>query len=260
MRKVAIRLPRAQELLINSPDDLFVPRILEERGIARYEPDTLAATLAALSLRSGLFVDVGANIGVFSILSSAVLGRSCLAFEPLPDAAAVLEDTVSRYDLPVKVSRVALSNHAGQAEFFVSAQTDSSSGLNRRFRPVKDTLTVDVAPLDDIVGDQEIALVKIDTETTEPQVLEGCESLISRQKPLLIVEVLQGRTEDQLQAFVDRKNYVAYHIDERDVWTPSDSVAGDPHYNFNNWLFAPEPLSSRFWDELSRWRREIKTA
>jgi FkbM family methyltransferase len=260
MRKVAIRLPNEREILLEAPEHLFVPRILQEKGMARYEPDSLAASLAVLSLRDGLFVDVGANIGVFSILTSAVLNRQCMAFEPLPDAAAVLEDVARRYDLPVTVSRVALSNHSGQEEFFVSAQTDSSSGLNRRFRPVKESFTVDVAPLDDLLREQEIALVKIDTETTEPQVLEGCQRIIDSNRPYLIVEVLKGRTEDQLQAFLDAQEYVAYHIDDRETWAASESIQGDPNYNFNNWLFSPVPLDSSFWAELTHWRRELQSA
>src|SRR5690606_37893856 len=115
--------------------------------------------------------------------------------EPLPDAAAVLSSLTAKYGLPISVSRIALSDRDGEATFYVSAQSDTSSGLNHAFRKPRDQFSVTLARMDDLLGGQKVGLLKIDTETTEPAVLAGAERIIDTQRPPMIIEVLKNRTE-----------------------------------------------------------------
>jgi FkbM family methyltransferase len=243
---------------MTSPKDLYVPKVLARDGLAKYEPDSLAAALAIVEAREGVFVDVGANVGVFALVVAGVTGRASLAFEPLPAAAEVLEATVRRHRLDVAVSRVALADRDGITEFFVSATTDSSSGLDEKFRPVSARFPVTLARLDDVLGTRAPSLIKIDTETTEPAVLAGSVATIERHRPPFLVEVLYRRTEDAIQAFFTERGYAAYHVTSADRWEAADRVTGDPKYAFNNWLFTPEPLDDAFFTALMRWRIALR--
>lgn len=256
-RVVALRLPGGRVLRMVAPKALFVPKLLARDGLARYEPDSLAAALALVGRRDGVFVDVGANVGVFALVVAGVTGRRCLAFEPLPAAAEVLEATVRRHRLEVEVSRVALADRAGTAEFFVSATTDSSSGLDAKFRPSSSSFAVTLARLDDVLGDRAPCLIKIDTETTEPAVLAGTSATIARHRPPVLVEVLHGRTERAIDAYFSDRGYIAYHVDGSPRWTPADRVVGDPTHAHNNWLFTPAPLDDAFFAALDRWRTAL---
>lgn len=240
-----------------APQALYVPKLLARHGLARYEPDSLAATLALVEARDGVFVDVGANVGVFALVVAGVLGRRCLAFEPLPEAARVLEATARRHRLDIEVSRAALSDRGGTATFFVSATTDSSSGLDAKFRPAASSFDVTLARLDDVLADRAPSAVKIDTETTEPAVLAGAAAAIDRHRPPLLVEVLHNRTEAAIEAWFAGRGYTAYHVTPAVRWTPAARVAGDPTHAHNNWLFAPAPLDDAFFAALARWRAAL---
>lgn len=258
MRHVKLRFPDGTVVQMDAPEHLFIPRVLERDGLGKYETDSMAAALALVRLRPGPFVDVGSNVGVFSLLVAAIAGRRCLAFEPLPDAADVLVQTAARHRLPIEVSRVALSDRDGTADFFVSARTDSSSGLDRKFRPVKSSFPVTLARLDDVLEGPAPALLKIDTETTEPAVLAGAVRTIDEHRPPLLIEVLKGRTEDKIQAFFADRGYSWYHVTSEAQWAPQAKVEGDATYAHNNWLFAPDPLTVDFWRELTRWRGALE--
>lgn len=258
MRHVRLRLPSAS-LEMQAPDHLYIPRVLQKNGLANYEPETLAAVLTLVEARPGVFVDVGANVGVFSLLVASELQRPCVAFEPLPDAAAVLSETVAHHRLPVEVSRLALADRDSESTFYVSAQTDSSSGLNRRFRKAKTSFKVATARADSELSGRKVSLLKLDTETTEPAVLSGATRLIDQERPPLIIEVLKGRTESSIAAFFEDRSYSWYQITNEVPWTPSGVIAGDPSYQYNNWLFTPEPLQDGFWSSFDRWRARLRT-
>src|SRR5207249_1807294 len=64
-------------------------------------------------LRAGeLFLDVGANIGSYTVLASKICGARTIAFEPAPDAAAMLERNVAANDITerVRAHRIALGD------------------------------------------------------------------------------------------------------------------------------------------------------
>lgn len=262
-RHVTLAMPDDRSVEMSAPRHLYIPRVLEQSGLATYETDTLAAVLAALAGRDGVFVDVGANVGVFSLVVAAVTGVECLAFEPLPDAAEVLATTAARSRLPISVSRAALSDRAGQATFYVSAKSDASSGLDASFRAASASFDVELARLDDVLADRTPAVIKIDTETTEPAVLAGAARTIEAKRPWLVVEVLHGRTEPALEAFFRPRGYHWYQIDGDERWRARSSIVGDPTYAHANWLFCPTPPDEAFWWRLQQWRaafRRLRTA
>ncbi len=239
---------------MDAPGDLYIPRILQEKGLHNYEPETLAVALTLSSTCDGLFVDVGANVGVFSLVVAGVLGKPVKAFEPLPNAAKVLKETAERHELPIDVSRVALSDKDGEAEFYVSSQTDTSSGLNQSFRPSNESFKVSLGRLDDVLKEERIGFLKIDTETTEPAVLAGAAETIDKQRPPMIIEVLKNRTEEGVQDFFAERGYSWYHITSADRWNAAERVEGDSTYQHNNWLFTPEPLDDSFFNSLKHWK------
>lgn len=259
LRRVTLQVTPARKITLNAPAHLLIPRLLEEEGLKGYEPHALACALALCATREGAFYDVGANVGVFSLVVSAALGRSAYAFEPTPDIAQIIEDTALQHALPITVSRTAASDKTGTATFFLSDQSDASSSLNPDFRRSSVRLDVETDKLDNIVKERP-ALIKIDTETTEPQVLAGAVEVIARHRPHLIVEVLPKRTEEEIGAFFAERGYYAYHITSKPFWKVQPAVRGDTSYENNNWLFAPEPLSEAFWTHMDAWRWRISRA
>jgi len=145
--------------------------------------------LMALTLREDAScVDVGANIGAVlrDIVALAPRGRH-VAYEPLPELAAVLAR-----DFPdVDVRNAAVSDRAGSATFHRVVGRSTRSSLDTLdFAPDElEPLEVRLAALDADLPDGLIpALIKIDVEGAEEQVLRGAAETLGTHRPTVVLE------------------------------------------------------------------------
>lgn len=265
VRVVELAMPQRaggqpRTLTIRTPERTYVSRLLAESALAGYEPDTLACFLAAIDERGSAPVfDVGANIGVFSWLAAAVTTATVVAFEPTPDLAAQMRAICAENGLAVKVEELALGAAPGRAELHLSDKTDSSNSLRAGFRPSHRSVSVPVETIDGYAARTGTApaVLKVDTESTEPDVLRGAAGLLAAGRPWIICEVLAGRTEADLTTILGPLGYSWYRIDGAGPLEPRAVIEGDPTYLHMNWLFAPEPPSASFWSSMATWRRSI---
>jgi FkbM family methyltransferase len=260
---VQLAMPRGarpETLTIRTPERTYITRLLAGSGLAGYEPDTLASFLAAIEERgSAPAFDVGANIGVFSWLAAALTTADVVAFEPTPDLAAQMRAICFANDLAVTVEEVALGAAAGTAELHLSDKTDSSNSLRQGFRPSHRSVSVPVETIDGYVArtGTKPAVLKVDTESTEPDVLRGAAGILAENRPWIICEVLAGRTEADLAGILAPLRYAWYRIDGPGRLERRATIEGDPSYAHMNWLFAPEEPSDSFWERSASWSQSI---
>jgi FkbM family methyltransferase len=135
-----------------------------------------------------LFIDIGANVGVYTVLAGAAVGASCIAFEPLPVTFARLLDNVRLNDLG---ARVTCHNCAlGRAPGSASMTTHLDSMNHVADAGEEGAITVPVRRLDDVVDDDRPRVVKIDVEGFEPEVLAGgTRTLASPQTRAIVLEL-----------------------------------------------------------------------
>jgi len=142
-------------------------------------------------LRAGdVMVDVGANVGLYSLLAASTDGVRVIAFEPDDGARRTAEGNVARNGLgaTVEIRSEAVGSKAGQSRFSVGLGPENRLVRDDRSHPEPTQLrTVDLVALDDVV-EPPIALLKIDVEGEEPAVLAGAELLLQRDHPVVIVE------------------------------------------------------------------------
>lgn len=144
---------------------------------------------AVLKNRYSTIVDIGANRGQFSLACRALLpDAQIFSFEPLPNAAEIFHQFFHE-DSNVRLFRAAIGPERSQELMHVSARDDSSSLLPMGSEQVKTfpgteevgTIHVDVAPLEYFLNPSDIsapALLKIDVQGYEFEVLTGCKSLL----------------------------------------------------------------------------------
>ena len=154
------------------------------------EQVAMRAVLAASLGTESTYVDVGTNRG--QVLAEAVRiapQGAHLAFEPIPELAAQVESAFPQ----VETRRLAIGAEPGEAEFCHFRSLDGWSGLRRnpeisdeRGRP--EYFTVTVSTLDAELAGREPAVVKIDVEGAELQVLEGARETLARARPAVIFE------------------------------------------------------------------------
>lgn len=146
----------------------------------------LSARLVALAREAGgTMVEIGANIGYFSVLWAAQ-GAHCrvLAFEPSWRNLGLLHRNVAANGLGgrIDILPLAAGRELGIARFDVGpAEQTGWGGIVTDART--GTVAVAMAPLDGLLPpDLEIAVLKIDVEGADTWVLEGCRRLLERRR------------------------------------------------------------------------------
>jgi FkbM family methyltransferase len=170
------------------------------------------------------FVDVGANVGVFSTLvGTRIPGVRITAVEPFPPVRKDLLANLALNNLSSDVVVVvdsALSDAPGEATFEVLDRD-----VLNRLAPGSGTddgastgITVAVTTLHELVGDDPPALIKIDVEGSELLVMKGARRLLARENgvaPVLLFEHAGycahfGITPAEVRAFLRSVGYTIY--------------------------------------------------
>lgn len=129
-------------------------------------PDWEAMWAWARLLKPGdLFLDVGANVGVYT-LWAAELGARVISVEPDPDAFGRLVENVSLNNYSVSARNIALASEAGIGRLTTGLRVENHLTAGDVGR------VVEVATLDSVLGGA-TAMAKIDVEGAELQVLHG---------------------------------------------------------------------------------------
>lgn len=124
------------------------------------------------------FIDVGANVGTYTILAAKVAGAAAHSFEPDAKAVHVLQSNIrlNAIDDRVTIHPVAVSSRAGTVEFTVGLDTRNHVAQGQA---TGTTHAVACTALDDITWPDAPLIAKLDVEGFEDDVLAGAKRLIS---------------------------------------------------------------------------------
>lgn len=160
-------------------------------------------------LRPGdLFVDVGANIGSYTLLASSVCGARTVAIEPNPGTVRHLERNIAvngiENDVDLKVT--AVGEETGTIAFTTGLDT-----MNRVATAGDRVVqTVPLARLDDLLDSCEPTLIKMDVEGFETPALRGAEETLN--SPSLIAVMLET-VDDDANAQLMRHGFKTFGYD-----------------------------------------------
>ena len=165
-----------------------------------YEPKTTG--LIREALRPGdTFLDVGANVGHYTLLAASVVGSKgrVHAVEASRATAERLEETVTRNELGgvVSVHLAAAADRRYEATVH-AAEGEHAIGM-RNIRPEQDGVAierVEAWPLDDLLPDVRPDVVKVDVEGSDLRALVGMRKLLESARPRLVIV----ESQDQLLA------------------------------------------------------------
>jgi FkbM family methyltransferase len=247
-------------LAIPTRPPTYVTQVLEDSGLGAYEPDTLACFLAAIETQhASCAYDVGANIGVFSWLAAALARVDVVAFEPAPNLAERIREICSENDLAIIVEELALGSTSGMATLYLSQVSDSSNSLSKGYRPSVQSVEVAVDTIDRYAARtlRFPEVLKIDTESTEPDVLRGAAGLLAERRPWIICEVLPGPVGAELASILGPLGYRYFRIDQETELRRSDTIGWDGRHEYLNWLFTPSEPERDFWLAVTAWRESL---
>lgn len=158
----------------------------------RFDPEEMGVLSALLDPGDG-FLDVGANIGTYTLFARSLVGSSGRvdAFEAHPKAAARLRENLEINSITnVVVHEVAVASEPGLVSFLDDFDV-SNSIITEKDRGAN-TVEVTAAAIDDVVADCRYAVGKMDIEGFEPGALIGARARLQRgDPPVWLIEVME---------------------------------------------------------------------
>jgi len=221
-------LPLPVTLHVHGEQDLYISRRIREEGI--WEPYETSLLLSLLQ-PGDVFVDVGANLGYFSILAATAVGQggAVFAFEPDPANFQLLRANAALNGLQDRICAVqaGLAAAAGSGELFLSPD---NLGDHQTYSAADTRRSLPVALLNgsDYLGSrlQRLDLLKVDTQGFEYQVMQGLMPLLRKlpRVPRIIIELTpgslcqagaSGRALIELLAGLGQPLWIIDHIEHR---------------------------------------------
>lgn len=156
-----------------------------------HEFEDMAFVLHALRAED-LFVDIGANVGSYTVLASGAVGARSISFEPAPRAYRALLDNLRLNDLMARVEarNECLASAPGEAEF--TADFDTGNHVVAGPQSGIGTVRVPVTTLDIALAKHAPTILKIDVEGYETSVIDGADRTLRARSLSAVLMELNG--------------------------------------------------------------------
>jgi FkbM family methyltransferase len=183
---------------------------------------TVSEVLARLIRPGDTMLDAGANVGYMTVLAGLAAGTSgrVLAWEPHPELYAVLQQNVRSIPYTVKhadirVRNAALGETPQKAHLVVPREVDANDGLSfiGEASGIERSIPVIVETIDQAIGLEQIAVMKLDVEGSELRVLEGAaDALLSGRVTHVVFEDHAAPTDSKVIRLLLSRGYEVFSV------------------------------------------------
>ena len=202
----------------------FIQRYVYVFGV--WEP-SLSEWMAERLSPGDVVVDVGANVGYFSLLCAQSVGPAgrVIALEPVPAFAAALRaDAESNgFTDVIELQEVAASDRIGTTEVYVADASNRGMSSTEPIPGYETSVTVPVVRAETCIDPacwSRVRLVKVDVEGDELRALVGMRNLLDALEAgaAVVVEVagdrleVRGETVEDVMAFMSDLDFQAFRI------------------------------------------------
>jgi FkbM family methyltransferase len=211
-------------------------------GPRGWEPYSTKAWIR-LSEKSNVIFDIGANTGLYSLISSKVNPSAAVyAFEPIEFIFDRLNQNLRLNGFNVNANKTALADEDGAGEIFAAdtiSSTFDQASLNKKNFKTTETQSIRIKKqrVASFIEEHRISnidLMKIDVETYEPQVLQGMGAYLEMFKPTILIEILNESVGREVESIVRNIGYHFFLIDEKKGYIKKDNLL--PTRKGNNFL------------------------
>jgi len=156
---------------------------------AEYEPETFNFLREHLK-QGAIFLDIGAHIGLFSVIGAKLVGESgkVFSFEPTPFTCNTLAGVVKLNDCSdiVEIHCEAVSDRSGKTIFFDTGDTISNANSLVKTQRSKNEIEISMISVDEFVKERNLKIdcLKIDVEGAELDVLHGAKETFLKLRPI----------------------------------------------------------------------------
>lgn len=167
-------------------------------------------------------LDIGANSGYYSLIASPKV-KEVYAFEPSSAIRESLEKNIAlNHCENISTQPYALNDTSGQKEFYHSeADNSGMSGLSQPENFSGKSEIVETISLDEWMASRQldnIRVIKIDVEGSEMKVLTGMKDTLSKQQPIVFIEIINeqlnkfGYNHADIYRFFSKYRYLPHEI------------------------------------------------
>jgi len=189
--------------------------------------------LPQLVNRSSVCWDIGANVGMYTLALSPI-ARQVIAFEPVPHNLGTLRQAIRLAGLHnVDVHALALSDMTGIARFSVPVNQGFYGGYYIAAFHQEGELEVQTSTIDALIrgGLPAPDFIKCDVEGAETQVINGARELLSRARPIWLLETF----DSSVLPLMESLGYAAHIRTPDNTLSPVSAVRDD----YRNYIFLP---------------------
>ena len=207
----------SQELVmrLGSEDDHFIQ--VAKNEFNRWENQSLNVWEKAIK-RGSTVLDIGAYLGIFSLLAEKAGAEKVYAFEPNPHTREKLAINNGLNNAEkIQVIAAACGSKSGMTYMENPSGRDVSSGTRVMMSDSESTevgwsksFLTELVVVDEILSNEEIrnvSAIKIDVEGFEIEVLRGCINILRTSRPQLVLEILSQREFTQICSFLLANGY-----------------------------------------------------
>jgi FkbM family methyltransferase len=170
-----------------------------------------------------VFYDLGANIGLFTLLAARLVGATgrVISFEPDGDAAARLRRNIERNQFTnVTVIEAGVWSKSGLVNFLPADSSSPDHGLGRFVdgATAPTGIAKQCLTMDDLIGNAPPPdAIKCDVEGAEVEALRGAEKLLRTHRPWMICEMHSESNERASRELLTRFGYTVETLDGNHV-------------------------------------------
>lgn len=165
------------------------------------------------------FVDVGANIGIYSLFAARRVGPkgAVYSIEPSPGAMKILRHNIESNNLKDIMTPIHAAASRVRGQLYLAGNADKWNSL--QLHPSPPGLPINVTTVDDILHDPDtrscFRFLKIDAEGVETDVLEGAWSSIQTAWPVIVFENSMNRSRELPTEWLVQRGYRIFSVHDR---------------------------------------------
>ena len=246
-------------------NDVFLSLILDAKGFKNYGDFKRTGEKKFIRLikdEINFSLDIGANVGNYTKLILQETSSKVISFEPLPDAYRELEVLKKEFGERLETFNIAISNENKRQELYFGNEKSEKASLMKNLEKLSfvgetniNKISVEVKKLDDlkdILKNEIIDFIKIDTEGYEFEVLDGAKNLLKEHQPKFIQiefnwhQLLKGQTLYKLSNMIDFSDIFRILPNENGLIQIDPSRPENNIYHLSNYIFIRKDISKNY--------------
>jgi FkbM family methyltransferase len=212
-------------------------------GVLEFEDELFAIDFLR---KEELFLDIGANLGMFSVMVAATTGARVIAVEPSPSSSRVFKQHIALNELTDRITLIEACAGDGNGGAFINDTVDSTNFVVFEGADLQPGMAkIPMIRIDDVIDGTIPCLMKMDVEGFEMQALQGATKLLDNQGlQAITVEIADlscryGVSPEETHRFITGFGFTAVTYDPLTrVLTPAQSWKRSTTTSLSNTIYV----------------------